>query len=57
MLLTLVIVPVVYTLIDDLGRLRVLGWVAKLRRQPRGAGAQHAVPLRAEDTVHGHREG
>jgi HAE1 family hydrophobic/amphiphilic exporter-1 len=35
MLLTLVIVPVVYTLIDDLGGLKVPAWVPGIRRQPR----------------------
>jgi len=34
-LLTLVVVPVVYTLLDDLGGLKVFAWVPGLRREPR----------------------
>jgi len=48
MLLTLVIVPVVYTLIDDLSGLKVPAWVPRARREPQPVGAQHAVPLRGE---------
>ena len=47
-LLTLIVVPVVYTLMDDLGGLRVPGWVPRARRAPRPVGAQHAVPLHGE---------
>jgi HAE1 family hydrophobic/amphiphilic exporter-1 len=48
MLLTLLIVPVVYTLIDDLGRLKVPAWVPGFHRQTHPVGAQHAVPLHGE---------
>ena len=48
MLLTLVIVPVVYTLIDDLGGLKVPAWIPRFGRQARPAAAQPAVPLHGE---------
>ncbi len=51
MLLTLLIVPVVYTLIDDLSGLKVPAWVPRFRRQASPVGAQHAVPLRGEAGV------
>jgi HAE1 family hydrophobic/amphiphilic exporter-1 len=51
MLLTLLIVPVVYTLIDDLGHLKVPAWVPGFHRQPHPVGAQHAVPLHGEAGV------
>jgi len=48
MLLTLLIVPVVYTLIDDLSGLKVPAWMPRFGRERRPAAAQHAMPLHGD---------
>jgi len=48
MLLTLLVVPVVYTLIDDLGGLRLSARVPRAQREPPPVDARAAVPLHGE---------